>query len=113
MFEFLLWLIGILNISTIIVFFAIVLFGGFMFFELYNYIVYEGGSIKKAFEIKKSLFISLIIGVLFVILTPQKDFMMYELQKHYPQKMEMYLKANCRTLRVGKWDTHLKILLKY
>ena len=102
MFELLVWLIGVLSISTVIVFFAVVVFGGFMFFELYDYITYEGGNIKKAFNQRKKLFIILIVCILFVILTPQKDLMMYELQKHYPQKMEMYLKANCRTLRVGK-----------
>jgi len=102
MFELLLWLISVLNISVILVFFAVILYAGFMFFELNDFIAYEGGSIKKAFEKRKSLFIILIIGILFVILTPQKDFMMYELQKHYPQKMEIYLKANCKNIRVEK-----------
>jgi len=96
MFELSLWLIGALNVSVMLVFFAVVLFGGFMFFESYDFIVYEGGNIKKAFERRKSLFVILIVGVLFVILIPQKDFMMYELQKHYPQQIEIYHKANCK-----------------
>ena len=96
MFELLVWLIGVLSISTVIVFFAVVVFGGFMFFELYDYITYEGGNIKNAFNQRKKLFIILIISVLYVILMPQKDLMMYELQKHYPQQMEIYHEANCK-----------------
>lgn len=94
MFEFLLWFAGVLDISVVVVFFAVFLVGGFIIFELYDYIFYQNGDLKEAFKARKKLFIALFIGGVFILFTPQKDFMMYELQKHYPQKMEIYLKAN-------------------